>query len=72
MKRNGTWEMVELPREKETVGCKGVLQLKFNVDGSINQYKAKVVAKGFTQSYVIDYQKTFAPVAKLNTIRVLL
>ena len=46
--------------------------MKYKVDGSIERYKARVVAKGYTQTYEIDYTKTFAYVAKINTIRVLL
>lgn len=65
LKRNDTWEVVELSEKKKVVGCKWVFTVKTKAD-------VRLVAKGFTQTYGIDYQEMFAPVAKINSIRVLL
>ncbi|GAA0145524.1 transmembrane signal receptor [Lithospermum erythrorhizon] len=66
------WEITELPRDKQPVGCKWVFTIKYQADGTKERYKAHLVVKGFTQTYGIDYTETFAPAAKLNIVRVLL
>lgn len=61
LEKNNTWKMVDLPKDKKTVGCKCVFTVKYKLDGSLEKYKARLVAKGFTQTYGIDYTETFAP-----------
>ena len=61
-----------LPPGKSMVGCKWIYKIKTCSDRSIERYKVRLVAKGFTQEYGIDYEETFAPVARISSIRALL
>ncbi|KAG8487880.1 hypothetical protein CXB51_018329 [Gossypium anomalum] len=67
LEKNKTWDLVKLPRGKKLVGCRWVYTVKYKSDGSLERYKARLVDKGYTQMYGIDYLETFAPVAKMNT-----
>lgn len=69
--RNKTWELVDLPKGKKLVGCKW-FTVKYKSDRFMERYKARLVAKGYIQSNGKNYQETFAPVTKMNSVRVLI
>lgn len=69
IKRNGTWELMELLGGAKKVGVKWIYKTKFQENGEGDTYKARLVVKGYAQEFGVDYTKVFAPVALMETIR---
>nr|GEX08171.1 ribonuclease H-like domain-containing protein [Tanacetum cinerariifolium] len=70
--RNGTWEIVDLPKDRKARGSKWIYKIKYRSSGEIDRYKATLVAQGFGQKEGIDYDEIFSPIVKMVTVRCLL
>nr|GEU40886.1 retrovirus-related Pol polyprotein from transposon TNT 1-94 [Tanacetum cinerariifolium] len=67
-----TWELTNLPEGKNVISLKWLFKTKYFADGSVQKYKARLVVRGFTKQQGIDYEETFAPVARFETVRIIL
>ena len=68
----GAWTLIERPKKKKVIGCRWVLRTKYDADGNVERRKARLVAKGYNQQPGMDFTKTFAPVARQSSIRMIL
>jgi histone deacetylase 1/2 len=69
---NGTWSLVPFDPSMKVVGCRWVFKIKHRADGAINHYKARLVARGFTQQEGIDYSEIFSLIVKPITVQLVL
>ena len=69
LNENGTWNLVHLFTGKKAIGCRWVFAVKVYPDGSVARLKTRLVAKGYAQTYGVDYSDTFSPVVKMTYVR---
>ncbi len=69
---NNTRSLVPLLKGRKPISCKWVFKIKHGVDGEVECYKARLVARGFTQTFGVDYNETFAPITNFVSIRCIL
>ena len=72
IKKNDTWKLASLPKGHKAIGVKWVYKVKKNAKGVVERYKARLVAKGYIQRAGIDYEEVFAPLARLETVRLII
>ena len=70
--KNDVWDVVPRPKDKSVVSSKWIFKTKHSTDGSIEKFKEIFAAQGFSQKEGIDYEETFAPVARYISIRTIL
>ena len=72
IKKNQTWEMVDVLKDKDVISVKLFYKTKKDDDGNVQKHKERMVKRGFTQQLDIDFNETFAPVARMDTVRIVL
>jgi hypothetical protein len=71
IERNNTWELTDLSASAKKIGVKWVYKTKLKEDGEVDKFKARLMAKGYVQQQGIDYTEVFAPVARMDTVRMI-
>lgn len=72
IERKGTWVLTDLPKGHRVIGLKWIFKLKWDASGNVVKHKALLVAKGYSQEYGIDFNEIYAPVMRLEIVRILL
>ncbi|XP_037497224.1 uncharacterized mitochondrial protein AtMg00820-like [Jatropha curcas] len=72
IEKNHTWHLVVLPAGAKKIGVKWIYKTKLNELGEVDKYKARLVVKGYTQEHGVDYTEVFAPVARMDTVRMII
>ena len=72
LEKTHTWDLVDLLRGKSAIDCKWVYKIKTKFDGTIERYKTRLISKGYAQEFGIEYEETFAIVARITSVRSLL
>lgn len=71
IERNNTWELTDLPSGAKKIGVKWVYKTKLKENGEVDKFKARLVAKGYVQQQGVDYTEVYAPVARMDTVRMI-
>jgi hypothetical protein len=72
IEENNTWRLVDLPTGNKPIGLKWVFNLKKDPSGAVVKHKTRLIAKGYAQRARVDFDEVFAPVARLDSVRLLL
>ena len=72
IEQNNIWELTDLPIGHKIIGVKWMYKTKLKENGEIDKYKARLVAKDYKKEFGVDYKEVFAPVARHNTIRLVI
>ncbi|KAF2355432.1 Reverse transcriptase RNA-dependent DNA polymerase [Trinorchestia longiramus] len=72
MNINNVWSLVECPKNKKPIRCKWIFKKKTGPDGNVCSYKARLVAQGYAQKFGVDYDETFSPVVRFESVRAVL
>ena len=72
LEENNSWSIMPIPKGKHAICSRWVFKTKFHLDGSVEHHKARLVGQGFTKKFGVEYKETFAPIAKMTSVRILL